>query len=494
MITLIKISLSFIIFSKLVLGSEYFTGERNFDLYSGPTHPFLATDYRQGKTVFVEQGRMDNYVMGHISHELLDLNIFYDNFVVPSFSCTSIDFAGSADYIHYLHRLTALSLQYDFLKKIHISLYQINEAESKCPLEYEQLFKGCLPKSTEMKKFTARVEEFFPDIVDWGNYPLLRQKASFETLEKYHGKGIKIISSNFQEDDLEQTFLRACMVTKKAINDLCNEVDSYYGLSEFPEVNKMIAKTSAFKVANKNESGLACLEQFVDLNKSNEMISNFNNAILKSELDGVQELGQGLFWFGSLKEFDDLGVVVIKDTKKPILVEVTPSPVVAKAEVVVAPKVEVVQAPVVIPKPAPAPVKVVEVKKSALTIALEKFMKDKKATEVNMTYMKSDYKYTKKLLQKFNGPLRPYQTRKALTDMKKLDKLGSLTSPLSFLFLRFLLDHNLHQGLYNIKSILGDSFYIVDDVENLNKVVRIHLDNSEKTKFKWQLTILEAPL
>lgn len=494
MINFNKYFLSIIFVSKLAFTSDYFTGERDFDLYTGPTYPFLQTDYRQGKTTFVEQNRIDNYFMGHISRELLNLNIFYDNFVVPSFSCTSIDFASSAEYIHYLHRLTALSIQYDFLKKIHISLYQINEAESKCSLDYESLFNGCAPKSVEMKKFITRVEEFFPDIVDWGNYPLLRQKASFDTLEKYHGKSLKIISSNFQEDDLEQTFLKACMVTKKTINDLCNEVDSYYGLSNYPKINQMIAQTSAFKVANKNESGLACLEQFVELNKSNEMISNFNNSIIKSELEGKNELGQGLFWFGSLKEFDDLGVVVIKDNIKPVIVTKVPEPIIVKPEVVVPAKVEVVSAPVIVAKPKPEPIKVVEVKKSALTLALEKFNKDKKPTEVNMTYMKTDYKYTKKLLQKFNGPLRPYQTRKALTDMRKLDKLGSLEGPLSFLFLRFLLDHNLHQGLYNIKSILGDNFYIIDDVENLNKVVKIHLDNSEKTKFKWQVTILEAPL
>lgn len=483
-----------LILSINIFASTYYTGERNFDIYTGPTYPFLTTDYRQGKTSFTEQGRIDNYVMEHISNDFTALNKYYDDFVVPSFGCTTNDFSDSAEYIHYLHRLSTISLQYNFLRKIHISLYQINEAETKCPLDYEDLFNKCSPKSMEMRKFIARVEEYFPDIIDWGNYPLLRQKANFEMLSKYHGDSVKVVAKNFKEDDLEQTFLRACIETKKAITDLCNEKDSYFGLSNYPKINKMIIESSAFKVVNKNEAGLACLEQFIDLNKINESISEYNNQVIISEINKKKDLNEGLFWFGSLKEFDDLGVVVIKDTPKPTIVEVkqpeVKEPVVAAIEVKPLPK----KVEFVVVKEEPKPVVVAEPKKSALTIALAKFRNDKKATEVNMTYMKTDYKYTKKLLQKFNGPLRAYQTRKALTDMKKLDKLGSIESPLSYLFLRFLLDHNLHQGLYNIKSILGDSFYIVDDVENINKTVKIFLDNSEKTKFKWQLTILETPL
>lgn len=472
--------------------SDYMVGERDFDVYYGPNYPYLNIDHRLGKIDFKDDKWLDNYFMINVSSDLVSLNSFYDQFVLPSFTCAGTDYQKNTPYMHFLNRLTAITLNYDFLKTIHIALYQINEAESKCALDYEQLFSDCAPKSEEMKKFIARAEDFFPDIIDWGSYPLLRGKASYENLKSYHGESIKLIQNTFFEDSLEQNFLKACQEVKKEIRNLCNEKDFYFGLSKFDTVREFLISTSAFKVVNKFDSGEACLDQFISNNKEKEVFSDFEEKLIKTSLAKKTDIADGLFWYGSLKEFDDLGVAIVKVPQKPIVESIVieapkPEVIVAKVEpVVVAKVVPKVEQPKIEPKKVEAP------KKSAFQLAYEKFNNSKRPTEFDMSYMRSDFKYTKKILQTFNGPLRPYQTRRALTDMKKIDKLGTEKSPLSYLFLRFLVDHNLHQGLYNIKAIIGDEFYVVNDVENTNQVVKLKIENSEKTKFKWQLWMTES--
>lgn len=473
----------------------YWTGERDFAEYSGPLDPALDINYRLGEVKFLDDKYEDSFISNQISEELIDLDSYIKNYIEPGFTCSSIDFLQSADYLHYLHRLVSISLNYEFLKKLHISLYQINEAEQKCSLDYDSIFKSCKPVTTDMKKFIKRSEEFFPDVIDWGKYPLLRKKSSYDLLERYQGKAVSIVKNYFSDDDLEQSFLRACRFVKNEINTLCNENDTYYGISNMNEIHNFIEGTSAFKVINQIGSGKACMERFVVLNKLKESIDDASKSILKEESNSLGKLNEGIFWYGALREFDDLGVAIVEEKKpEPVVVVKKEEPKVVS----IVKKVDPKPIKISIAKPVVKPVAVKKeepkVVLSAFQDAVKKFRTDKKTVEVNMTKMKTDYKYSKKILKTFNGPLRAYQTRKALTDMKKIDKLGSKESPLSYLFLRYLIDHNLHQGIYNVIAVLGEQFYVINDVDKIEESVKIKLDNSEKTKFKWQIWVVEAPI
>jgi len=473
----------------------YWTGERDFAEYFGPLDPSLDINYRLGEVKFLDDKYEDTFISNQISEELIDLDSYIKNYIEPGFTCSSLDFVESAEYLHYLHRLVSISLNYEFLRKLHISLYQINEAEEKCSLDYDSVFKSCKPNTLDMKKFVKRSEEFFPDVIDWGKYPLLRKKSSYDLLEKYQGKAVGIVKDYFSDDDMEQSFMRACRFVKNEINTLCNENDTYYGISNINEIHDFLEETSAFKVINQIGSGKACMDRFIVLNKLKESIDDASKKILKEESNSLNKLSEGIFWYGALREFDDLGVAIVEEKK------VEPVVVAKKVEepkvVSIVKKVEPKPIRISIAKPVARPVIKKEAPKvvlSAFQDAVTKFRQDKKLVEVNMTKMKSDYKYSKKILKTFNGPLRAYQTRKALTDMKKIDKLGSKASPLSYLFLRYLIDHNLHQGIYNIIAVLGEQFYVINDVDKIEEAVKIKLDNSEKTKFKWQIWVLEAPI
>jgi hypothetical protein len=470
--------------------SKYWMGESDFESYSGPLDPSLKVNFREGTVEFKDSVYQSRYPIDNISNSILDLSSYYSRYIKPSFQCPQLDFVESAEYIHYLHRLTAISLNYEFARKLHISLYQLGEMESRCAIDYDNLFNQCKPKTKDMKLFIDRVQDLFPDIIDWGRYPLLRKNGSLFTLKKYHGKAVNIADQYFRGDDLPASLESACSYVKKEIINLCSEEDSYFGISQINDIHDFILGSSAFKVANTTGNGAACMNQFIVLNKLKESISPISLKILKGE----KTLDSGrVFWYGSLREFDELGVSIIEEVVEVPVVEekivvkkdqpkkkITVKKTVMKKKIVkrVVPKKKVVK-------------KTVE-RLSAIENAVAEHMKTKTESEVNMTYLKTDFKYTKKVLKMLNGPLRPYQTRKALTDMKRIDKLGTRDKPLSFLFLKFLIDHKLHQGLYNIKGTLGDEFYVVNDIEKKRGPIKVKLDNNKKTNFKWQIWVKEV--
>lgn len=468
--------------------SKYWLGESDFEEYSGPLDPALDISFRNGGVQFQDKRYQSRYPMENISHSILDLSNYYEKFIKPSFQCPQLDFVESAEYIHYLHRLTAISLNYEFARKIHIALYQLGEMEDRCTIDYDNLFKQCKPKSKDMMLFQRRVQDLFPDIIDWGKFPLLRTNGSLYNLKKYHGKSMEIADTYFRDDNLAVSLQRTCGYVKEEILSLCSEDDSYFGISEINAIHDFILGSSAFKVANTTGTGPACMDQFIVLNKLKESISPVSLKVLKLETD--DDKGR-VFWYGSLREFDELGVTIIEEVVEVPVVEEKIVPKKDNPKKTVKVKKKVVKKKIVkrvVPKKKVAVVK----RKSAIEAAIISHLKTKTESEVNMTHLKTDFKYTKKVLKMLNGPLRPYQTRKALTDMRRIDKLGSKDKPLSFLFLKFLIDHKLHQGLFNIKGIIGDEFYVVNDIEKRRGAIKVRLDNNEETNFKWQIWVKEV--
>jgi hypothetical protein len=89
-------------------------------------------------------------------------------------------------------------------------------------------------------------------------------------------------------------------------------------------------------------------------------------------------------------------------------------------------------------------------------------------------------------------PISKFQTRAALNDMKTYDNLGSINAPVGLIFLKYLIDTENHQGLFNITTVLGEKFYVVNDIEKKEKAVYIQLLNDSSTNNKWQITLIKA--
>ena len=76
--------------------------------------------------------------------------------------------------------------------------------------------------------------------------------------------------------------------------------------------------------------------------------------------------------------------------------------------------------------------------------------------------------------------------------MRKFDHLGDKKAPMRLLFIKYLIDNDYHQGLYNVSAVLGQEFYIKNDLEKGDKkLYKISLQNDETTNNIWQLFLIK---
>ena len=97
------------------------------------------------------------------------------------------------------------------------------------------------------------------------------------------------------------------------------------------------------------------------------------------------------------------------------------------------------------------------------------------------------------MLEVLEEPLKDYQTRQALQDMKTYDKLGSTSEPVRLTFIKYFIDKNSHQGLFNITGILGSSFWVKNDIDNFPNPVYVEVRNDASTGNVWQIIVKKAP-
>jgi hypothetical protein len=84
-------------------------------------------------------------------------------------------------------------------------------------------------------------------------------------------------------------------------------------------------------------------------------------------------------------------------------------------------------------------------------------------------------------------------TREALKEMMTYDKLGLKDGPVPLLFIKFMIDMQEHQGLWNLISVLGDKFYVSNEIDSTFAVVPelIHLVNNDSTGNQWTLFVIK---
>ena len=107
---------------------------------------------------------------------------------------------------------------------------------------------------------------------------------------------------------------------------------------------------------------------------------------------------------------------------------------------------------------------------------------------IDMELFKSDFIFSNKALIKLHKPLATFQKRSSIEEMKQFDRLGNKESPMRLLFLKYLIDNGYHQGLYNVQSVLGQNFYVKNDLEsNDEKLYKMSIANDQNTNNSWQI-------
>jgi hypothetical protein len=147
-------------------------------------------------------------------------------------------------------------------------------------------------------------------------------------------------------------------------------------------------------------------------------------------------------------------------------------------------------------EPAPVKIEFVEIRtpvKSAFLQAAEvRKAQNLDQVEVDMLKLKYDYVFTLHMINTLSVKLKTFMTREALSEMLSFDRLGSKSAPVPLLFLKYMIDMQEHTGLYNVISVLGDEFYVSNEIDGTFKpeVERVRILNNESTGRQWQLNII----
>lgn len=498
--------------------SEYYNsalmGERNTSNYLGPLDP--RSESTLNGLIFLDDTFKEKYLNQQIQESPFFLHEYWFNEIVEKSSCPDSILSKNMEYIRYLYRLVTLSYLFEGLKLNNKITNQLGD-RNICSITFKDVFQGCSPQSSDMKMFHERVYGKFvneldkkytnpfskKEISDWlDDLQSSTSLTSDPIFSRLHDWCIinKKNCKNLTVEEIKKALGRFCNDDKNLMKIICDEKDNFYGFSSINTPTDIIKKSNAFNLINQSGMGEECLRRYrkllhlkespyTSLIKQYPLIYSF---LLKKKTSYVE--GE-LFLPGALKEFDMKGLSDFLSALKPPKAEPTifikpkdkpvPKPKVVAA---IVPKVEVAL-PVIdsvvesIPEKPPL---------SEFEYAIE-LMSEKKLSSysLNMDKFRDDFEFTSPMIAELSGPIKKFQTRSALSDMKSYDLLGKEEAPVGLVFLKFLIDTENHQGLYNIVTILGDKFFVSNDIEKKSTAHLIQLKNDASTNNRWTIIILK---
>lgn len=491
-------------------------GEVKTPVFSGVTSPMVYKYTNESKPIDENDLYIQTLVRSSIQDYPMTLSQFWFDDVMEESLCPNSELAENLEYIRYLYRLVTMSYSFESLKRLKKINDQLGLNQKNCSTQYADLFGQCKPKSEEMKKFHQRVYGKFVNEIEKVKHEKFNSKDVESWWKEFHRSialsldpVVSRINDKCLEDrmscrelnteELSKYVGEICLQDRTLIQDLCNEKDDLNGVSNSEKLSELIRQSNAFNLINKNGYGEDCLRRFAKISQNKErkyphlsrLIPLMHSQLVKEK----NRYPQGdLFLPGALKEFDVKGLSdflvalqppkpkpVIKVKPKPKPVEKKPEPVVVVAE---KPKEAPVEVPVVVEPPKP---KITEFERALAD--LKKFNSTR--SEIDMDTFRIDFEFTPEQYSALEIPLKRFQTRAALIDMKTYDKMGSKESPIGLMFIKFLIDSDNHQGLYNIQAIIGDKFYVINDFESKVEPVAVELKNDASTKNRWAITILK---
>ena len=508
-----------------VLGAQSFSindyyrdvhlGEKKTSNYSGPLDPRSIFSDGKGELVLLDDVFKKSYLDLQIQDAPFELHQYWFDEVVEKSACPDTVLSENIDYIRYLYRLVTMSYLFEGVKLNNKMSSQLGGAQT-CSMKFKDVFLGCTPKSTDMKKFYERVYGKFANEYDTVKVPALSKKEMASWLEEFQGSTSltsdpmmarlhdwcilnKKNCRTLNIEDIKATLSGFCSNDVSAIKLLCSENDSIYGINGVSIPTELIKSSNAFNLINQSGMGEECLRRYGKLFHAKELpypvLSKQYPLIYSYLLKNNNRYLQGeLFLPGALKEFDMKGLSDFLTALKPpavepevVIVKPKPKPVPAPV-VVVAPVVEVKKEPV-------APVVVVEPPKPYVSefekAVLEITQNNQSSATLNMEIFRDDFEFSSEMIAELSGPIKKFQTRAALTDMKSYDLLGSAEAPVGLIFLKYLIDTENHQGLYNIITVIGEKFYVINDIEKRTSSHYMHLKNDASTKNQWQIILLK---
>lgn len=495
-------------------------GEKQSVDFFGPSNPAFEYNDFSPEPLSRDDRLSEIPYYKYLNIDLMTLGQFLQYELPVSNLCSNVSLDQHANYIRYLNRLLVLSYLYEASLVNSSTLKKLNINNHSCHVNWPKMLKRCETRTSDMKIFTRRATQIAAQ-----NELLLPQNHSYkkftegwlQTLADKKNKSDvaslrlrqhcenKKLNCNNNLPIIEKAMGEICEHDQELFLSICSELDQGHGYSSIPLVKELIASSNAMVIVNGSGEGLGCLSRYQEENKYREtrnvalelmMVPLFNS--IKTNLPGRFHLGR-LFLPGALKEFDDKGL------KEFLYAEATPAATPSQTPTPIAtPLIVRTQTPTPTPKPTktatPAPKIVrtptpISIIKSAFLVATEKLEKENlDQVKVEMDQFKNDFVFSENVVKKLHDNLKKFQTRQALQDMKEFDFLGTKAVPVKLIFLKYLIENNEHQGLFNMRAILGDKFYVLNDLDKFKKNQAnpsrlILILNNADTGNRWQIYI-----
>gem|GEM_PF-604155 len=496
---------------------EVFLGEKDFDQYRGPLDPSIIFKEHLATQTFLDDLFENELFYNLVSPQVNELKESWFNELPGMSSCPNFFLNENIEYIRYLFRLISISYLFESLKEHAILSYQIGIDGQTCDLDWKEVFGQCSPEGQDMKNFVRRTKYRYLLNYD----PLKNKQLKGSEIKQYLDQKKKLLVNNDIQNivdhrlknfcldkekcpnmslkNVKKALAYSCKKDKELIKTFCSEEDMIYGISVTGIPRELLIKSNVMRVINEGGFAESCLKRYAKLFESRETQYSWLNEVfiyMKQQIEMEnRKYAQGeIFLPGALKEFDDRGLsefLFVTPTPTPTP---APTPIPTAVPTVLA-KITPVATPVATPTPTPVPTATPTpepvIIPSQFEVARLRLIKEKlKTSNVNMGAFQDEFTFSSQVLDAIATPLKDFQTRSALKDLKKYDKLGSKQQPVRLLFIKLLIDQEAHKGLWNIVSVLGDTFYVINDLEKKSIPVVIKLHNDRSTQHKWQITIL----
>lgn len=490
--------------------TEGYLGEKNLDAYSERYQPLIFQDIYQGKIQFEDEVFFQNFFQPYLFQKENDYSFFLRSELNGGMICSNELLSEHFDDIRFSYRLITLS--YLLEGQWHMNLLSSHlRLKNGCDFDLKSWLKTCKPKSPEMQKFVKRLGSYMPRYEE--SFSPDYKKADWWkgfTREKYkwysHYRLKTECKDNCSEDNLPEKFKNVCENDQKVMTLICSENDEIYGLSSQRDAYYLLGLSNIINTYNKKGEAMGCLRRFSEVMAHKEVRYDVLKQLFPALQTFLRERYQErflqgrVFFFGSGKEFEEKGLTDLYVKEQPIKIKKAPEE--PKVSVKVAPKKEepkvVKETPVVVKveEPPKKKYKVREIQKpvkSAFLIASEiRQAGDLDRVEVDMLKLKYDYVFTLNMINSLSERLKTFMTRDALSEMMTYDKLGTKEGPVPLLFLKYMIDMQEHHGLWNIMAVLGDKFYVSNEIDASFKpdAELIQLVNDESTGRQWQLYVI----
>lgn len=488
---------------------EVSLGEKRLDSYAERFDPLIFQDIYKGQLIFKDEIFFQNYFSSYLFDEEHDVSLFLKSELSRAEMCTNDRLSSHFDEIRYSYRLISLSYLLEGLW--HMDLISKHfKFKNGCSFDFDKWLDQCRPQSIQMKKMIGNLKEIRPKYDE--SFP--REYGLSIWKEEYGSKNPKWYSqyrvkrkcgSSCSNTQVEESFKKTCEEDKVLLSQICSERDSLYGLSNHRDAYSLLGQSNIINTFNKSGEALGCLRRFSETMAHKEVAYLSLDQLFPSlqfflKNKYQERFVQGrVFFYGSGSEFEAKGLKDLYVKAQPFKLETLkkiPEEVPTPAVNIVKNDEKKVQVTATNVTQLMKKSEVKEIKgqnKSAFLQAIEVMNQQRMdRVEVDMMKLRYDYVFSLSQMNSLTDRLKTFMLRDSLTEMQTFDKLGTKEGAVPLLFLKFMIDMQEHQGLWNLILVLGEKFYVEDDIDVDFKTTPqlIELINNETTGRQWQINIL----